>query len=61
MKTELWEQVYETMTCHVQERSRMPGIENAFAEDAFLRSKSGLCKIFIENTQKPLAFSVSFC
>jgi len=33
--TELWEKVYESMTCHVQESFRFPGVENAFAEDAY--------------------------
>ena len=32
---ELWEKVYESMTCHVQESFRFPGVENAFAEDAY--------------------------
>ena len=35
MQAELWEQVYESMTCHVIEEYRMPGVEDAFADDAF--------------------------
>ena len=35
MATALWEQVYESMTCHVLETHRMPGIEDAFSENAF--------------------------
>ena len=35
MKTELWEQVYESLTCHVAEPWQMPGVINAFADDAY--------------------------
>lgn len=35
MTAELWEQVYESMTCHVAQSHRMPGVEDAFANDAF--------------------------
>ena len=35
MKTELWEQVYETLTSHVLEPYRMPGVIDAFAGDAY--------------------------
>lgn len=34
IKTDLWEQVYESLTCHVLEPWRMPGVENAFADGA---------------------------
>lgn len=35
METELWEQVYESLTCHVLERWRMPGVMDAFADGAY--------------------------
>ena len=35
MKTELWEQVYESLTCHVLEPWRMPGVTNAFADGTY--------------------------
>lgn len=35
MEKKLWEQVYETMTCHVVESARMPGVEDAFADGAY--------------------------
>lgn len=35
MKTELWEQVYESLTCQVSEPWRMPGVVDAFANDAY--------------------------
>lgn len=35
MATALWEKVYESMTCHVSEKYRMPGVKNAFSENAF--------------------------
>ena len=35
MPKALWENVYESMTCHVQEPFRFPGVEDAFEEDAF--------------------------
>ena len=31
MKKELWELVYETLTCHVLEPWRIPGVMDAFA------------------------------
>ncbi len=39
MATELWEQVYESMACHISEEFRMPGVEDAFAEDGFCMQK----------------------
>ena len=39
MATELWEQVYESMVCHVAEEYRLPGVEDAFANDAFCMEK----------------------
>ena len=39
METELWGQVYASMADHVSEKYRMPGIENAFAENAFCIQK----------------------
>ena len=33
METELWERVYESMTCHVSEEHRIPGVEDAFADN----------------------------
>ena len=35
MVKELWEQVYESMVSHVLEEYRVPGVEDAFADDAF--------------------------
>lgn len=35
MKKELWELVYETLTCHVLEPWRIPGVIDAFADDAY--------------------------
>ena len=35
MATELWEQVYESMVCHVLAEYRMPGVEDAFADGTF--------------------------
>lgn len=35
MAIELWEQVYESLTCHVLEEYRMIGVEDAFSENAF--------------------------
>lgn len=35
MKTELWEQVYESLTCHVLEPWRIPGVIDAFSDDAY--------------------------
>jgi len=35
MEMQLWEQVYESMTCHVEESARMPGVENAFADGSY--------------------------
>lgn len=35
MDTELWEQVYENLTCHVLEPWRMPGVEDAFANGSY--------------------------
>ena len=34
MKEELWEQVYTSLTCHISELWRMPGVINAFADGA---------------------------
>ena len=34
MKEELWEQVYTSLTCHISEPWRMPGVINAFADGA---------------------------
>ena len=34
MNVEIWEQVYEALTCHVAEPWQMPGVSNAFADDA---------------------------
>ena len=39
MKTELWEQVYESMTCHVLEEYRIPGVEDAFGDNTFCMKK----------------------
>ena len=39
MKTELWEQVYESMACHVVEAYRMPGVEDAFSHGSFCMEK----------------------
>ena len=39
MQTELWERVYESLTCHVLEPWRMPGVIDAFAEDAYCMKK----------------------
>ena len=35
----LWEQIYESMTCHVSEEYRMPGVTNAFSENVFCMEK----------------------
>ncbi len=32
---ELWERVYESLTCHVIKAARMSGVEDAFADDAY--------------------------
>ena len=32
MQAELWEQVYTSLTCHISEPWRMPGVINAFAD-----------------------------
>lgn len=39
MEIELWEQVYEAMTCHVSKEYCMPGVEDAFADNAFCMQK----------------------
>ena len=39
MKTELWEQVYESLTFHLSEPDRMPGVVDAFADDAYCMKK----------------------
>lgn len=39
MERELWEQVYESMASHVLEEYRVPGVEDAFAKDAFCMQK----------------------
>ena len=41
MATELWEQIYESMTCHVSENYRMPGVEDAFAYGSFCMQQYG--------------------
>ena len=35
MYTELWEQVYESLTCHVADPWRMPGVINAFSDNSY--------------------------
>ncbi len=35
MKEELWKQVYTTLTCHVSAPWQMPGVMDAFADDAY--------------------------
>ena len=35
----LWEKVYESLTCHVSESSRIPGVEDAFADNAYCMQK----------------------
>jgi len=35
MEEKLWEQVYTSLTCHISASCRMPGVENAFADDAY--------------------------
>lgn len=35
MTIELWEQVYESLTCHPSDSHRIPGVVNAFADDAY--------------------------
>lgn len=32
---EFWEQVYESMACHVVETAKIPGVEDAFADRAY--------------------------
>lgn len=39
METELWERVYEAMTCHVSEEYRIPGVEDAFADNGICMQK----------------------
>ena len=39
MKMEFWEQVYESMTCHVLEEFRVEGVEDAFADNSFCMQK----------------------
>lgn len=41
---ELWEQVYETMACHVVESARLSGVEDAFAGDSFCMQQYGLMR-----------------
>ena len=35
MSAELWEKIYESLTCHILEPWRMPGVINAFSEDSY--------------------------
>lgn len=35
MATELWEEIYESLTCHTSENTRISWVEDAFAEGAF--------------------------
>jgi len=39
MEKELWELVYETLTCHVAEAYRMQGVEDAFSHGSFCMEK----------------------
>lgn len=39
MATKIWEQVYESMTCYVLEEYRIPGVKDAFADNAFCMQK----------------------
>ena len=39
MTKELWEQVYETLTCHVCKPWQMPGVIDAFSEDSYCMEK----------------------
>ena len=49
METELWERVYESMTCHVSEGYRMPGVEDEDADvecmiQCYMEIQRELCK-----------------
>jgi len=49
METELWERVYESMTCHVSEGYRMPGVEDEAADvecmiQCYMEIQRELCK-----------------
>ena len=35
MEKEYWEQVYASLTCHVSDPWRVPGVVNAFAEGSY--------------------------
>ena len=41
MNLELWEQVYESLTCHIADPWRMPGVIDAFAGDAYCMEQYG--------------------
>ena len=41
MKKGNMEWAYETMTCHLKEDYRMPGVEDAFAEDGYCMDRYG--------------------
>ncbi len=35
MNTELWKQIYESLTCHTADPWRMPGVVNAFSDGSY--------------------------